>query len=155
MANIYKVTFKETCTVRLKADDINQALAWARGNSIDSAMDINKYLEIEYDEDVEYYSDNGWDDIDISTPVVEEKIKTKEKKYVIAVDYFVDGGSQKMYLFTTQDQFKIYRFNETFDLPGCDLKVFNTEAEAKKYIKAHTLNNSICYENVRVECVEM
>ena len=80
-----------------------------------------------------------------------------KKRYVIAVDYFTwDSekeceGRMKCYLYT-MGKHKIFVFNETLDAED-DLKVFDSAKEANEYIRAHNFNESICFENARVESI--
>ena len=76
-------------------------------------------------------------------------------KYAITVDYYMwddkkeEEYREKCYLYT-KGEHKIYVFHETPDADD-DLKTFSTRGEALMYIAAHDLNESCCYENVRVE----
>ena len=80
--------------------------------------------------------------------------------YVIAVDYFTwDEEKQcerrsKCYLYT-QGEHKIYVFHEELNNVNDDIKLFSNQTQAKKYIREHDLNHSICYENCRVEKVRI
>lgn len=83
------------------------------------------------------------------------------KYYVIKVDYFKydetkeNGlGREPLYLYVMRNKYKVYIFKPTLAEEHFDLKWFETKEEAQKYIVAHDLENSICYDNVRVEEVE-
>lgn len=90
------------------------------------------------------------------------------KYYVIKVDYFVydetkeDGiGREPKYLYTMRNKYKVYVFKPSITESHLDLKWFETEVEAKKYIKEHLnkktgdgIINIPCYDNVRVEEIE-
>lgn len=78
-------------------------------------------------------------------------------KWVIAVDYYIwdeendCDGVQKNYLYT-KGKLKIYVFHETLDAED-DLVSFSSMEDAHEYIVRNNLDESICYENVRIERV--